>query len=230
MTNLNELRISNDDGRDEPLMDPSISSEGGRVEVFFRGIEENLIKAIDQADIVVGCVAWLTSWPILKALSKKDGVSIVVQKEDFLRPDSGPVQNKTRKMYENLPASLTRMDTALDETVLADMSCSSDPTIDAVRCVGNHNSSKTPSSPRAHHKFIVLCKVTSSKRQYEPYAVWTGSYNFSHNATRSLENAVLIHDRKIARAYFAEWAQIAAMSEPLNWEVPWCDPEWRIGT
>lgn len=65
---------------------------------------------------------------------------------------------------------------------------------------------------------------------FVPEAVWTGSFNFSVNAGRSLENAVFIEDTAIAQAYANEFSQVAALSEPLNWEDPWCSPEWRCGT
>ena len=60
--------------------------------------------------------------------------------------------------------------------------------------------------------------------------VWTGSYNISQTAAKSLENAVVIRDQVIAQAYFNEWSQIMALSEPLDWESEWVAPEWRIGT
>ena len=62
------------------------------------------------------------------------------------------------------------------------------------------------------------------------HCVWTGSYNISQTATKSLENAVVIRDQVIAEAYFNEWSQIMALSEPLDWESEWVAPEWRIGT
>lgn len=65
---------------------------------------------------------------------------------------------------------------------------------------------------------------------YKPYAVWTGSFNFSDNGTKSFENAVVIEDVAIAEAYLEEWGQIAALSEPLDWSSEWMAPEWRIGT
>jgi phosphatidylserine/phosphatidylglycerophosphate/cardiolipin synthase-like enzyme len=136
---------------------------------------------------------------------------------------------------------LSRYDDGLKGTVLSMMSYLGDPTIEAVRCVGNHNSQKNPAFPRMHNKFIVLCKQTSHTlmqtddeaseyRNYEPYEVWTGSFNFTKNAGLSFENAVILKDTAIARAYFQEYAQIAALSEPLNWESEWVRPEWRVGS
>lgn len=61
-----------------------------------------------------------------------------------------------------------------------------------------------------------------------PSAVWTGSFNFTQNSELSLENALYITDPEIVAAYFEEYGQIAAISEPLDWESKWIAPEWLI--
>ncbi len=61
-----------------------------------------------------------------------------------------------------------------------------------------------------------------------PYAVWTGSFNFTHNASRSFENAVYIEDEKIAQAYVDEYVQLLALSESLDWESECAEPDMRI--
>ena len=86
-----------------------------------------------------------------------------------------------------------------------------------------------------HNKFLVFCKTLKGDEDGDrevivPKSVWTGSFNFSKNATNSLENAVYIRDEKIAKAYFSEWSQIEGLSEPLDWESEWVAPEWRIGS
>jgi hypothetical protein len=235
---LNKQLIRNRDGEDDPLKDFSTHSSDRSVQVYFKDIESHLLRHIAAADVVVGCVAWLTSTSILKGLARKKGVSIIVQKEDFLRPDSYPRGNwalKQRELYKSLPAMLTRYDSSLDGTAVHMMSYCGDPTIDAVRCVGGHNARKHSAFPRAHHKFIVLCKETAStdsdnELAFSPYEVWTGSYNFTQNAARSFENAIVLKDTKVVNAFFQEWAQIAALSEPLDWDEPWVRPQWRIGS
>jgi hypothetical protein len=67
-------------------------------------------------------------------------------------------------------------------------------------------------------------------KRAQPYAVWTGSYNFSYTASLSFENAIVTTRQKIVDAYYKEWAQVVALSEPLNWSRAWAEPEWRIGT
>lgn len=63
-----------------------------------------------------------------------------------------------------------------------------------------------------------------------PTSVWTGSFNPSWTASHSLENAVIIYDPIVAKAYYEEWAHVLALSEPLDWESEWIAPELRIGS
>lgn len=242
--NLNFAAIPDADGDDRALCDPSTLSIAP-VSVYFRGIEQHLINHIRAATHVVGCVAWLTSEPLLKELAKKEMACIVIQKEDFLRPDIS-----TGSMWEKrlrcLYSSLRGFDRYYFPHPLCSMSVACDPTLDAVRCVGNHNSSKNSAFPRAHHKFLVFLEKTKSHPDYyydgndgyednspesfRATAVWTGSFNFTKNAGQSLENAVYIESHEIADAYYREWAQVMALSEPLDWESDWVAPEWRIGS
>ncbi len=58
-----------------------------------------------------------------------------------------------------------------------------------------------------HHKFCLL-----GDRK-----VWTGSFNFTYSADRyHAENALLITDTEVSRAYMSEFARIRAQSERLK--------------
>lgn len=286
--NLNKLSIKSTT-RHQPLQDHSTISEDSKVTLILRNLEERLISYILDADLVIGCVAWLTNEPILNALAKLKGVSLIVQKEDFLRPDfseSGEVidafeilsqadeefrlafvsSDDWELAYSNLSeaeksfwiAQYNAIDAELNWTTklrklyyqlpygppnfaygppLSYLALNNDRLLEPVRCVGNFNSSKSPSFPRMHHKFIVFCKidyfpsnqeVKSDSPLITPYGVWTGSFNFTKNATFSFENALFITDPKIVHAYYSEWNQLEALSEPLDWESEWIKPEWRL--
>ncbi len=236
MVNLNRLAIKSamSPAFAEPISTPDATTYTGEVEVLFRNIESRLLSLIAEADVVVGCVAWLTHAGILEALAQKKGVSLVVQKEDFLRPEGHPPQawaRKLERLYNELPCKLWRMFVE----GLEDRSWGSDPVIEPVRCVGNHNSDKQPAFPRMHNKFVIFCKSLRVDDQgtvehFAPYAVWTGSFNFTANGVRSLENAVVLRNSEIVRAYWEEYINIVSLSEPLDWKTPWCEPEWRIGS
>ena len=100
--------------------------------------------------------------------------------------------------------------------------------INSIRCFGNHNKDKKPAFPRMHNKFLIFCKEKSGI--ICPYAVWTGSFNLTMNAGNSLENGLYITKKEIVYKYYKEYAQICAISEKLDWESDWCEPQWRIGS
>ena len=157
------------------------------VVVYFRDLERHLIELIRRADLVVGCVAWLTSPALLWALaSVKQGVSIIVQKEDFLRPDYGAKagwEAQLRAAYGALPEPPNRYQWP---GVVSNLSVCCDPTIDPVRCLGNHNRDRRPAFPRLHHKFLVFLDTRVRDKddhgepgpwiEMFPRAVWTGSF------------------------------------------------------
>lgn len=230
LTNLNDAMVPTDGTDVRQLEDFSCAS--GAVRAHFRDLERHLARYVDDADVVVGCVAWLTNEAILRALARKRWVSLVVQKEDFLRPDAGRSKADVRRLYAALP-STDRY--GLD--LLHQMDMCGDPTLHAVRCVGVRQQSRWRPQPRMHHKFAVFCR--SGGREYledpdtppiTPYAVWMGSFNFTATSTMSLENAIYVEDPVVARAYLGEWEQVAAISEPLDWQSEWVDPQWRVGS
>lgn len=243
LENLNDAHIDVEPFEPEaPLSQSSTSASGVRVEVFFRDVKRELLSFINRFDYIVGCVAWLTDFDVLEALSTRKGVRIVVQKEDFLRPewsDRDAFTRRLRAAYDKVPYldrqySMPGLPSRLSELHAEDG--------DAIRCVGNANIDRSPAHPRMHNKFIVGMRHSDSPDPryreggeffcpgLEPAAAWTGSYNFSHTAGRSLENAVVLHDESVARYYYEEFAQILALSESLDWESWWMAPEWRIGS
>jgi hypothetical protein len=229
--NLNELGIPTD-GAPEAQGDHGISAVA-KIDVIFRNQRARLIDEIQRSAVVIGCVAWLTDNAVLQALARCEHVSIVVQKEDFLRPDlgyRGAWAQNLRQLYGALPSPLTRYDLPGG---VAGLSYACDPSIAPVRCVGNHNRDKKAASPRMHNKFLVFCehrRDDAGNPSVVPRRVWTGSYNISANAAASWENAVLIHSAEVADAYAREYGQIMAFSEVLDWTNDWVAPEYRIGT
>lgn len=233
---LNLLRIPADCDGPQSLVDPGgrfqlYADDGEFLEVFFRDIRSHLVASITEADYVFGSVAWLTCPRILSALAAKKGCSLIVQKEDFLRPD-GSSRSDVRASY----SQLVGVDRHRFNGIAGQLSVCGDPTVEPVRCLGNHNSSKAASFPRAHNKFAVFCRSVSAEEREEidqpwiPYAAWTGSFNWSVAAGRSLENAIYLRSVQVADAYYQEFQQLLALSEPLDWESEWVAPEWRIGT
>ena len=206
-------------------------ADNADVRVIFDDHKQALLQYIDKYNHIAGCVAWLTDYDILEALSKKEFVSIIVQKRS--RP-----QKRLRQLYDSLPSS-ERFRVA----GLWPLSYDADPTLEAVRCVGYHDRDNKTGFPLMHHKFLVFTdhlavgdedlKDTENIPLWTPQindCVWTGSYNISHNAEKSWENVVVLESLEIVNAYVKEWTQIVSLSEPLDWETPWSSPEWRKGS
>lgn len=254
--NLNELKIKTDSGSID-LEDHSYKMKDAQfdcVEVILRDLESNLIKKIRKYKdgLIFGSVAWLTSFNILDELAKCDNVQIVVQKEYFLRPDLNTANkkdwnNNLREKYNKLKFRFERF---FLNFPIGRLSFAGDPTVDPIRCVGNHNRDKKIAFPRAHNKFLVFCEIlkeptedlsdefedlsTPDEEFYKPISVWTGSFNLTLNAANSFENAIYLEDKTgtnpVINAFLKEHHQIFALSESLDWNTDWVVPEFRIGT
>jgi phosphatidylserine/phosphatidylglycerophosphate/cardiolipin synthase-like enzyme len=240
-SNLNAYRNPCDDipscEKEKYYKDNSIKDK-----VYFRNLKDHLIRHIEEAEAVVGCVAWITNHDIIDALAKKKVAMIAIQKEDFLRPDICNRQEWAKVLREDYSRLSAHYRYTFDNTMVCNSSICGDPGFDAVRCVGNYNFDKEATSPKMHNKFLVFGSIvinsdsdiegTKDNREigFSPTAVWTGSFNFTNNAIFSFENALYITDPEIVQAYYQEWGHIYAISEPLDWETPWVAPEWRIGT
>lgn len=263
LDSLNDAFIRNADGPPVRFADERKPLEFKNVsgEVHFNNLESVLVREIIRHPVVLGCVAWLTNARALEALATRNWVSIIVNKEDFLRPDRG---NYSQQRIRGLYSKITGGDRLKADALY---SFNGDTSMDAIRCAGVRADRKQV-PPRMHHKFLVFCDEGRCRHTYDsqsnvirdrvilagappdddieynsqgrlqtwweyvlqPKSVWTGSFNVSENGTRSLENAVIIRDGDVANAYLAEWRTILGISEPLNWESEYVDPEWRLGT
>jgi hypothetical protein len=139
MNRLTDTPIVVDHG-ELPMRDLK-ATDAAQISVLFRNLEDELITQIKEADFVVGCVAWLTNLRILKALTlPRFGASIVVQKEDFLRPyttrDRSSWKKSLRESYDSMFCGLDRFCVA---GLVRSLSVGGDPTLPPIRCVGNHN-------------------------------------------------------------------------------------------
>ena len=242
--NLNDLEIIVEYENNHRLNDYSLQLANAnfkKCEVYFKNLETKLVSKIHafRDGAIFGCVAWLTSPKILEALAECKHVQIVVQKEDFLKPDldsteSNDWQIRIKRLYEKLKCDLIQFEF---RKPICELSICGELGVEPVRCVGNYNFEKRPAFPRSHHKFLVFCKLNkpSSRFTYEPIAAWTGSFNFSLSGTRSFENAIYLEASNgyhpVMNAYLNEHHQIFALSESLDWGTEWtAAPQYRIGT
>lgn len=248
--NLNNTRFKNDDTDDQYPTKywGSLKNHiriNDQIEIHFDNLENHIVRHIEESHSVLGCVAWLTNKKILNALQKVE-TSIIIQKEDFLRPDSYKSDNFTkelRRMYSKMKPiqrfnyadwSFDKDLTIIDDqkglvsncninTLLTQLGGCCDE-IEGIRCAGNLNTDKLPAFPRMHHKFMIFLKDN------KPNCVWTGSFNMTQNGSNSLENAVVLTNDDAVMSYVNEWACILTISEKLDWETEWSRGDLRFGT
>jgi hypothetical protein len=235
--NLNDAEIKNADGPTVHIAAerrPVLGATAG-IDVHFQGLEGVVAAEIRRWPVVVGCMAWLTNEAILTALGERRAAQIIVQKEDFLRPDAGAWSaDRQRSLYEKIPG-VGKSDGGLWYNY-----CGEDY-VEGVRCLGIClDRSATP--PRMHHKFLVFCSTFDppeenpdstdlhDSRSIRAECAWTGSFNATKNGTRSLENGVLIRNPRVAEAYYQEWKTLLGLTEPLDWQSTYLNPEYRLGT
>jgi hypothetical protein len=73
------------------------------ITVYFDHLPERMADFISGAHTIRGCVAWLTHPLVLKTLADVPDVQLVVQMEDFLRPEPGSITaTELRKAYDLL--------------------------------------------------------------------------------------------------------------------------------
>lgn len=201
------------------------------MEVHFQDIKSHLLRYIEKSSYCIGCVAWCTDFDVLDALASRKGAHIIIQndavatrqyKHDTFRP-------KLREKYRHLkPFDWLGWERAYWNAVPEFKQIPFMPSAlikhDAVsvRVCGQRQTNKQHHQRQQqteekevpsmmHHKFLLYLNA-----QGVIYGVSTGSYNFSKNASQSLENFQYIEDPRVAQHYFLEYLRVLHCSEPLR--------------
>jgi len=170
-----------------------VSVDNCKVEIIFDQHDRlsRLLEFIKDADIVLGCEAWLTHKKIIKALSKKDLCAIAVQTEKFTK-----IRSKSyKKRYGELQKWKCE---ALAKGVQPPIKPVGEEAVGAKRRYGR--------VARMHNKFLIFCRLQGGT--LTPYAVSTGSMNLTENSMQSDENLVVIQNSIVAQRYLEEWKVI----------------------
>lgn len=153
-------------------------------------LTERFCEYIEQSHSVVGCVAWFTSRQILNALQPKPSC-ILLKNEDYLDSRSREFDKTLREFMNQVTFYPNRDQNPRFGDVIQPFMVVS------------------PVCGIMHNKFIVL------EREDKPYAVITGSFNFTNNARSNLENIVYIESEKIADGYRKYWSNILEAASSL---------------
>lgn len=207
--------------RRDLTLDYSTINQNETIQCVFHNFEQEISKLLKEYDCFVGCIAWLNDVSIISQMKGKS-LGMVVTKDPKNWVDDNLRDHLNKMTMINYPVTSgihpgTRFDETKDPTEMAGM----------LRCVGDRSQSED--FILMHNKFLVFGnKIENATRTnlgnsdaffvFEPKCVWTGSRNFTFAAKRHKENAVIIHDEKIARSYHMEWANLYLNSEPINTE------------
>ena len=99
--------------------------------VHFAGLRDACLKWINEQEIVVGCVAWLTNDAIIGTINSRRAAQVIMQKEDWLRPDTRG-QHPAKKN-----PSIYQQDSGVDRwSLVYGLSLNGDPGVGRYRCFG----------------------------------------------------------------------------------------------
>lgn len=189
-------------------------------QAYFGDLKQVLIAHIYEAEYIYGCVAWLTHVDILRALKQRK-CSVIVNQENW----STPFRSKNLRDYAELtPVPFEYLKTIDPRVTPIDPNYVSP----AIRSIGKPSDGDTKHTVVSgaparfdavnlmHHKFLIL----ESSAPDGIRGVWTGSFNFTHNATNSLENAIFCTDEHVVHEYKKEFMRMYRNSGELkdNWE------------
>ncbi len=184
----------------------------GSSRYIFEGVIDELCKEIKQANVVFGDVMSVTSKKVISALEGLDSCQLVLNKKSYGKHH---LYSRIRCLYtpRNI---LYNLEEAIDDG-------SWDDDLESIRYCGSLDESEPA---LMHNKIIVLAKIDPRNFRLDPYAVWSGSCNFSFNASRSFENAIITYNRKVAVQYYKEYKQILARSESIKNLNSFYNPQW----
>ena len=151
-----------------------------------------------------------------------------------MRPDSSVESGykaRLRRQYDCLKAVDPSWECVIEKKAEDIGECEPGRVDISVRCVGHLKDKNEFAMPRMHHKFMVFCKSIENGTDFwnvKPYAVWTGSFNMTDNATKSNENGLFIKNQEIAQSYFMEWFDMLLVSESLDWSSEYAAPDLQF--
>ncbi len=224
----------------------------GAVEIVLRDHKAKLLELFAEARasnlVCVGALYRLTDSELLEAMTTV-ATSVVVQKERnwWTGNDSGPRpgwKDLLRSDYDAVAASGEHNGNFQRQNCvepLGSRGLLGGQDIAGIRCFGqiNHGGPGRDQAPLLHDKFLVFSELNflpepgppdalyvNGEHEWKPRVVWTGSYNPTRLANRSLESTLIIRDERIAGLFLHKWACIMALSEPLDWTSDSVQPEW----
>lgn len=177
------------------------------------GLQTLLAPFCAAGGFVVGCVAWLTHPDLLHLLlrARRAGalVQFVVTKEAYLRQKTNAARRRYDELAELTAAELRALRGAAAAPAAGPEAC--------VRCLGLAGGHRHQA--RMHHKFVVAGRVAADGSGLQPEVAALGSFNWTANATKSLESVAVLRGPAECAALVREYRQVAAASEPCHYRT-----------
>lgn len=200
--------------------------------VHFKNIREVLFYHLAHCSYVIGCVAWITDFSVINAMSQLKGATLIVQAESMFKIKTrDSFKTNLKRKYQTIKqfpwatfAKATRMPhfqslweemkttgeiqeqlwTTLGQDPMAIRTCGQ------IQRAGHEG--QNPDEPSMmHHKYLVFMDDNG-----KTLAVWTGSFNFTKNASKSLENVQIIYNKKVADAYLRNFLSLLPTSRGIT--------------
>lgn len=195
------------------LISTPVCSHQSNVECHFRNLQKVLLNEIEKADIILGCVAWISDPLILESLIKKPTALILDSRVNRMGKKLKDLYDQLKETDKEPIYRFLREGNGSGEYL-----CNTD--LNNVPVDGAYSENWNFESGLyavdgfyrfMHHKFLILIRITGNcscgNKVYTP-SVWTGSFNFTKNASKGLENAVIIRDKYISASYLCEFLEI----------------------
>jgi hypothetical protein len=197
--------------KEKQITRPDIIDDGRSLSpnVFFKDICGNFIRLLEglKPDYLLGCQFMLSDQILLNYLQqRKIPVYVIIQKQVKKWYRNGSTRNP-RKEYEKKQA--------IELRDLYDQLTPIKNEKQSVKCIGNVYSTKSKQCQTIfHHKFWILMRRDS------PYAVFSGSYNFTFNAKTNYEDANIQYGPSfVLNDYYMKFLEYTKEAESLDFVV-----------
>lgn len=186
--------------------------------------------------VVLGCVPWLTSTAVARALCDQEAVCIVVDKKGTddtagrMYPAVRHIDRRARPIDQSYLAGFDVVSTRVNsQPRVVDMSeFPHDDAFGPVRVAGWYGE-----EPLLHAKLAVCCDAYFGEDEWgresgglRPICSWVGSANWTVKASKHLETGAWIHDRSFSDTALDFVLSLIGISEPLGSQMVCPDPEY----
>lgn len=217
-SNLNQLRYCGDYIEinnivvENKLQPSTIARNVNFVQTFAENVNAALLTVLEtyaKNRLVVGCVAWFNSNAIIDLLCHCKGVSLIVNDEDYR---TWGFRSVKKEKFDKLPAFKKKFSEVWGQKIAdCEINCLKRSNYPPVMAFGVGGAENAKNASTMHSKFIIICDDNDM-----PWALWSGTNNFTIKSERNIENAFFFINPELAMFYFRHYARTMIFSSPLK--------------